>query len=210
MKNIDRLFSHALEQHTTTPPAGLWERVESRLPEAKEHARWMRWAAVLVPVLVAAGLAVPRSEESEYVTERAVAEPATFVVEPKYAQQEPVAVSVPRRKQKRLAPVVKQPVATEAPPVPVVVASPEEVVLEEITIEPVVLEVELVAIEKEAPKPIVIEYTLDPLVARKESSLNRVVEFARAVKHSDPISEVRGLKDELFAFDFRKKHTKKN
>lgn len=86
---------------------------------------------------------------------------------------------------------------------------------EEITIEPVVLEAETVAAKTEAPKPIVLVYTLESVAspgdaARKETSLERVVEFARTVKHSDPVGDIRGLKDELFAFDFRKKQTKKN
>ena len=213
MKNIDRLFSQVLDQHTTTPTAGLWERVESGLPVAREHARWMRWAAVLVPVFVAAGLAVTRFEGSESIVENVVTNPVPVVDEPKAVQQEPVAVSAPQRKKKRSLPPNQQVTVSQVVP-PVTISSPERVAPEEIVIEPVSLEVELVAVEKETRKPIVIEYTLDPVITaqaeRKETSLNRVVEFARAVKHSDPIGEVRGLKDELFAFDFRKKQTKKN
>lgn len=88
--------------------------------------------------------------------------------------------------------------------------------MEEITIEPVTLEEETIVLVDEPVKPMTLVYTLDEVAlapdegTKKESALNRVVEFAQAVKHSDPIGDIRGFKDELLALDLRKKPSKKN
>ena len=68
-------------------------------------------------------------------------------------------------------------------------------------------------------KPIVLVYTLDTVAPQaeegasaveKKSSIQRVVAFANDVKHSDPLSEFRGMKEELLAINLRKKTSKKN
>lgn len=85
--------------------------------------------------------------------------------------------------------------------------------MEDLTIEPQSPITIAETVAEPETKPVVIVYTLETIAsdaAEKPSSLERVVEFARAVKHSDPISNLRGFKDELLALDLRKKSTKKN
>jgi hypothetical protein len=87
--------------------------------------------------------------------------------------------------------------------------------IEDVTIEPVEMVIEAPEKTTEVQKPIVLVYTLERVgtpvpEAEKPSTFERAVEFARTVKHSDPIGEFRGMKDELFALDLRKKSTKKN
>lgn len=210
MNNIDHIFRDGLAEHTTAPTAGMWERVSSAIPSAKPHQAWYRWAAVLIPVLAAAAFWFGRPE-----TQPAVAVKETT---PKQIPQaRPVVTeavaSVTVRKPVHKAPTKKeaQVAATQA------TLQPETASVEEITLEPVVLEAETVVAVEEPVKPMTIEFILEPVVteaphdaARKESALTRVVGFAQAVKHSDPIADIRGLKDELLALDLRKKQPKKN
>lgn len=219
MNNIDRLFNDTLQSHSTPAPAGLWERVESGLPVAGTTSRlsWMRWAAIIVPAMVAVGMWMSRPEDQASSiavdTNPITTNPSEVVPSP--ANRETVAAVAKRParvKTTRQLQVVAQDQPIQAAEVRIV----EELPLpEEIAIEPEALESETIAAETETPKAIVIVYTLETVAApddaaRKETSLDKVVEFARTVKHSDPISDIRGLKDELFAFDFRKKQTKKN
>jgi hypothetical protein len=216
MNHIDRIFSDALGEHTSTPSAGLWERVEPALPVDARSASWLRWAAIWIPILFAAGfwLTSPQPEMKSSVALQvttpvstpAVAEPASP------AQHEPLAFQPTTRKSTRAAGRNKntQPVTIEATTLPEVAS------MEEIAIEPLTLEEETIAIVDEPVKPMTLVYTLDEVAlapdegTKKESALNRVVEFAQAVKHSDPIGDIRGFKDELLALDLRKKPSKKN
>lgn len=216
MNHIDRIFSDALGEHTSTPSAGLWQRVEPALPVAAKNASWLRWAAIWIPILFAAGFWLTRPhpemkssvalQETTPVSTPAMAEPALTV------QPETLAFQPTTRESTRVARLNKntQPVTIEA------TTPPEITSMEEITIEPVTLEEETIAIVDEPVKPMTLVYTLDEVAlapdegTKKESALNRVVEFAQAVKHSDPIGDIRGFKDELLALDLRKKPSKKN
>lgn len=214
MKDIDKLFSEALHDHSTPAPVGLWERLESGLPASTGHKSWFRWAAIMVPALVAAGIWMTRPDETGELVAKSPAPsptPAENMVTTPSAQ--PIAVITAQKKAASHKPVK----STVLPEIhePVETAVVEEIFLtEEITIEPVVQDPEPKISEPVSTKPIVIVYSLEtvtvPQAVEKETSLDRVVEFALAVKHSDPIADIRGLKDELFAFDFRKKQTKKN
>lgn len=217
MNNIDRIFSDALESHSTPTPTGLWDRVAPGLPAATSRLAWMRWAAIVVPVVAAVGMWMNRPEEhgSRLAAEQPVVSPTPAATVPIPVKEESVAALTPRQPKIKKS-IQANPTASTQPIQAVESRIVEELPTpEEITIEPVVLEAETVAAKTEAPKPIVLVYTLESVAApddaaRKETSLERVVEFARTVKHSDPVGDIRGLKDELFAFDFRKKQTKKN
>ena len=76
---------------------------------------------------------------------------------------------------------------------------------------------------KETNKPIVLVYTLDavqPVVEtpsaevasndKKDSSLKRVMNFAKDVKNGENPFGIREMKDELFALELKKKTTSKN
>lgn len=215
MKDIDRIFSETLAHHTTPPSAGMWERVEAGLTEHRGSTAWMRWAAVFVPVLLAAGIwLATKPEPTQPVAQQAVT-PVLQPVEmaPVVAPATQAVAKAPSRK--RPAPSVVMTPAPIAEPVPTHVE--ETVAFEEITLEPVALEEEVaeVVITPQATKPLVLVYTLDAVATpqtedAERNTLNRVVDFARTVKHSDPIGDIRGLKDELFALDLRKKQPKKN
>lgn len=216
MNKIDQIFNDSLQQHTTPPSEGLWGRVESGLPVKTASTNWLRWAAILVPVAVAAGVWMNQPEETTILAaeKSAIPSPSTEVQPVNPAP--PAITSAEDRKVRRSTrkPVVKNDEAMEVPVV--IAAAPETIAPEEITIEPVVVEEETVVAAATSEKPIVLVFTLESVAespddaTRKENSIDRVVEFARAVKHSDPIGDIRGLKDELFALDFRKKQTKKN
>lgn len=213
MKDIDRLFSDTLADHVTSPSSGLWERVETQLPETGHARTWMRWAAVLVPTLVAAGLWMnTRPETPLPVATQTIApalQPVEAVGEKEVPELAPIAQTSPRKKSTRKASVAAAPIAEATPAV-----VEETAALADIAIEPIVLEEE-VAVVVESPKPLVLVYTLETVVTEApdggdRNALSRVVDFARTVKHSDPIGDIRGLKDELFALDLRKKQPKKN
>ncbi|MBL7850365.1 MAG: hypothetical protein JNN04_05655 [Cyclobacteriaceae bacterium] len=216
MKDIDRLFSDTLAEHVTPPSPEVWARVEAGLPQPGHSLAWMRWAAVLVPALVAAGLWMSAEPETTApVAKQTVApalQPAEPVVPAAVPATEPLAqTQVTPRKKTVTKPMIASTPVTEASPAPAV---EETIAFEEITLEPVVLEEEI-AVNTETPKPLVLEYTLETVAteapdAADRNALDKVVDFARTVKHSDPIGDIRGLKDELFAFDLRKKQPKKN
>jgi hypothetical protein len=212
MNNVDRIFSEKLGGHTSAPPLRAWEKVEATL-SVPAVGSW-RWAAVLVPIVVAAGWMMTRTEtvQPQIAAKNTPAKPAPAQVVPVQETKppsEPVAI---RRKSVQPVSVVALPAepATET-----IAANPETTPMEEITIEPVELITEVTDPSPVAAveKPIVIVITLDAVVDAQDADkkpLERVAEFAMAVKHSDPIGSLRTVKDELFALDLRKKSTKKN
>jgi hypothetical protein len=214
MKDIDRLFGETLADHVTSPSAGLWERVEANLPQSRPNYAWMRWAAVLVPAVVAAGIWVSvRPETPQPVASQTIApvlQPVESIDSKPVSEAVPVAQTRTRKKSPAADMVAAAPITVATPPT----AVEETVTFDDITLEPVVLEEE-VAVIAEAPKPLVVVYTLESVVTKTpdgadRKTIDRVVDFARTVKHSDPIGDIRGLKDELFALDLRKKQSKKN
>ena len=213
MKDLDRIFGETLANHTSAPSTGLWDRVEANLPERSHSMAWARWAAVFIPALVAASIwLATRPETNPSVTAQSVT-PALQPVEtarPVTKQEEQlVAKNAHPKKTKTTTPVAPAPIVVQTP-----ARVEESMAFEEITLEPVTLEEE-VAVAIETPAPMVLVYTLETVstpetVAAERKTIDRVVDFARTVKHSDPIGDIRGLKDELFALDLRKKQPKKN
>lgn len=174
----------------------------------------MRWAAVLVPALVAAGLWInSRPDATQPVATQTIApvlQPVETVVQKTEPQPSTIAQTPARKKSTSPATVATAPIAEVTPASEV----EETMVLDDIAIEPIVLEEE-VAVVAESPKPLVLVYTLETVATEApdgadRTTLDRVVDFARTVKHSDPIGDIRGFKDELFALDLRKKQPKKN
>lgn len=211
MNNIDHIFRDGLAEHTTAPTAGMWERVSSAIPSATPHHAWYRWAAVMIPVLAAAGLWIGRPASEPVVAVKEIGPVQTPRVQPVEKESALASVATPSKRKAVHRAAAKKEVhvaPTQA------TLQPEIASMEEITLEPVVLEAETVVAVEEPVKPMTIEFILEPVVtenaAPKENALTRVVGFAQAVKHSDPIADIRGLKDELFALDLRKKQPKKN
>lgn len=217
MNHVDQLFSEKLGGHSTTPSVGAWEKVEAGLSTGTNTFAWIRWAAVLIPAIAAASFWYSSSSETPAlaVQSRKPAPASPAVVAPvKTAVPEPaVKTTIAARKVARKNSVVPA-VPAPMPDPEVVSILPESVLLEDITIEPVEPTVPTHEVA-ETQQPIVLVYTLESAVTNtaeedKPTSLERVVEFARTVKHSDPISDLRGWKDDLLAMDLRKKSTKRN
>lgn len=220
MNKLDKIFDERLSNHTTTPTAAAWDRIEAGLSKKNSGIAWMRWAAVLVPATVAAALWLNKPVETPTMAQV----PAKVEVQP--------SVTVPAPTVTPMAEVVAKPIKSAMTatvvtpnhqhPTPSVTTEPElaalqpeAMAIEDVTIEPVEMVIEAPEKTTEVQKPIVLVYTLESVVtpvaeAEKPSTFERAVEFARTVKHSDPIGDFRGMKDELFALDLRKKSTKKN
>jgi hypothetical protein len=86
----------------------------------------------------------------------------------------------------------------------------------EITL-PDVEETNAVAVATKGKKPVVVEYTLESVddetvLAQKEknSGLKKVWAFAKDLNSGESQFSLRGMKNDLFAFDFRKDSTKKH
>jgi hypothetical protein len=220
MNKLDKIFEERLSDHSTTPTAAAWDRIEAGLSKKNSGIVWMRWAAVLVPATVVAALWLNKPVETPAIAQvPAKAEVQTSATIPAPAEQQETAVVA-----KPVKSEVTPRVATRQPQNPVIVNTaepepaalqPEAIAVEDVTIEPVEIVIEAPEKITEAQKPIVLVYTLESVVTpvpetEKPSTFERAVEFARTVKHSDPIGEFRVMKDELFALDLRKKSTKKN
>jgi hypothetical protein len=214
MNSVDRIFSEKLEGHTSAPPAGAWEKVEMVVSKRPTTNHW-RWAAVLIPIVIAAGWMLTRTEDSspETLTSNV---PVSVVPAPVAATQEAKTAPQPLVVRKKTV----QPIGPITPTLTrvseTIISNPETSSPETITIEPVELIAEVaepitpMTADKE---PMVIVITLEPIAQAPDAEkkpLEKVAEFAMAVKHSDPIGSLRTVKDELFALDLRKKSTKKN
>lgn len=224
MNNVDRIFSEKLEGYTSAPPAGAWEKVEMVVSKRPATNQWLPIAigraAVLVPLVIAAGWMLTRAENGNTETLTASA-PVSAVPAPVAvihdAKTAPQPVAVRRKSVQPISPITP----TLTPVAETIIAKPETSSPETIpiaigTIEPAELVAEVIepappqTVDKE---PMVITITLESIAQAPDADkkpLEKVAEFAMAVKHSDPIGSLRTVKDELFALDLRKKSTKKN
>lgn len=181
----------------------------------------MRWAAIVIPgtILGFIWLGQPNPSGSQVATVPAsiapavVATPNTLQLPQPTVEKEATPNKKERLHRKELTPENLQ---QRTQPQEKTASLPESVTpLEDVTIEPAPEATPLAAIHE--TKPIVLVYTLEPIASRvvpqaeeKKTPLGRVVQFANTVKHSDPIADLRGMKDELLAIDLRKKSTKRN
>ena len=221
MNQVDRLFNEKLSDHSVAPPASTWDRIEAGLAKKNSTVLWMRWAAILVPATILGllylgkpGTTTNKLAEVKKPTQTTVSVAPTGNAIPSVPQITN-APAKERRKPVSKQKEVQQPITGISQEDAEVTISLVEPVgpQEEIMIEPSPEPVVLVAQEV---KPLVIVYTLESilpsaeLVTKKPSSLERVVKIAQAVKYSDPLGDLRMMKDGLLAIDLRKKSTKKN
>ena len=227
MSTLDDLFKDKLENHSIIPSPEAWNKVEAGLTNKKRPVIWLRWAAVFLlggllvgtfwlrekdaPVVLTQKKEIPtktetpvKREESskENKSENQKAQPAVAIE--RHPKQSP-----PQQVQQT---IVQQEVAQIIPENNITSTVAEEIPAVVKTTQP-------------ASSAIVLTYTLDPIenkkveatseaVAassmKKDNSLKRAMKFARDVKNSDaPFSELRVMKEELFALDFKKKATTK-
>lgn len=180
----------------------------------------MRWAAIVIPAALAGVLWLSKPEPLPARVTQKPKPAAPIVVPPLSASQPPVVIertpAIVKHTRSNQGEATQQAQQSSQEPGARMTAVPESITpFAEVTIEPRT-EAAPVAVIQEST-PMVLVYTLESVVSptmpvpeETKSSLARVVEFAKTVKHSDPIGDLRGIKDELLAIDFRKKSTKKN
>jgi len=221
MNKLDRIFNEKLSGHTTTPSTASWSRIEAGLSKKNSAITWMRWAAVLLPGAVAATLWFNKPAEAPVITPVADNKetPAGTNVAALPTPQGDVPVA-PQRAAQSASHVTRKlqkpvPVTTPVPEAANQSPRPESIAMTEVAIEPAGAVSEVSEEVVAESKPIVLVYTLETISGpveeeKKPSTFERAVELARTVKHSDPLGDLRVMKDEIFALDLRKKSTKKN
>lgn len=222
MKTMDKLFSEKLEDHVVAPSAAAWDRLEKNLDHRHTGAIAWRWAAVLALVVIGGLYAwmsdAPKSTvavKNEQPNQPASPTIPTEAKTPAPSQEKHLTQSSPRKSKRVVTPPVKeeafdQPVVTNPEPESVIVA-PSEVMVAAAEVTPkaekgIVLTYVLAPLEENQPDEALVTAKADG----KENSLKRVLDIARNVKNSEsPIGELRDMKEELFAFDLKKKSATK-
>ena len=231
MSKLDELFKDKLTEHSITPSNGSWEKVEAGLSKKNNTVLWLRWAAVLVlGAFVLGAILIQRTEKTVSSVAKKVDSPANKESEvqkvaPAIAEEK-LAVDNSLSKKKNKIKKYSQALATNS-----VTQEEKEIInatsqeektstLVETTVADVTSSNEKL---KETNKSIVLVYTLDTIeptvetspaeVAsndKKDSSLKRVVNFAKDVKNGEtPFGGIREMKDDLFALELKKKTTSK-
>jgi hypothetical protein len=222
---LNRLFKEKLGDHQVPTDDAVWSKVEASLDNRKPRAIiWFRAAAavVLLSLLTATMIWVRSREEAvvakidstriapEQKTTRTSeqvqhnSEVKTLPVAKKKPHNVNVFIAEENDKKEDVAPAPEQPVQQE-----------ETVLLMEETplapIDPVQPEM------KKTRPAITLTYTLAPVPSRKsnqpvdeeKNGLQKVVDVAMEAKYSDgALTEIRTMKDDLFALNFRKNNKK--
>ena len=227
MSKLDELFERKLADHTIAPSSGAWKNVESRLSKNNKTVIWMRWAAAfLFGSLLFSLLWIGNRETSLPVAnETPLAQPKIKIdLVPLVTEVKKESNPVDKQKNKEIHQLNQRVQPTSA-------AIHASSVKEEITEEPIhVAEVQNfnsleIIKHAETPKSMVLTFTLDPVefsqaentgekVAateeKKDKSFRRMMKAANKMKNSEsPLGEIRNMKEELFALDFKSKTTNK-
>ncbi len=229
MNKLDELFERKLADHSIVPSPGTWENVESRLSKKNKTVIRMRWAAVLMFGSLLFSLlwtgnreiSLPVANKTQLTQPKTEADPGLTALDAKVKKDShPV--------DKEMMKKVRQLNMRVQPTSSTILASS---VREEITEDPIhAAEVQnfnsLEMIKpSETPRPIVLSFTLDPVVysqaenteekgtmteEKKDKSFRRMMKVASKMKNSEsPMGEIRNMKEELFALDFKNKATNK-
>lgn len=222
-KPLDRLFKEKLSNHQLPPSETAWSKVEASLDSNKRGGViWFRAAVavVLLAVLTATILWVRSGDEkviakvdSVRVTPKPKATPAPKKIQRIQERKLPVVKSSSRRvnvfiakeEDKKELTTDESPVQQEQQPV-AIVNEPQQPLIQN--------EKPEVATKK---SPITLTYTLAPIPSRKKKTpaaeerngLQKVVDVAMEAKNSDgTLAELRTMKDDLFALNFKKNNKK--
>jgi hypothetical protein len=226
MNSVDKLFKSKLEDHQLAPSTKAWEKLESNLSKKNRTIIWFRMAAVLalMGMLTVAVLNWNSSDENSPLTT------TDQPVEGKEIEQKP---PLPEKKNEELIkPGIEQtnkkkPIPTQlmTKPTENLAASEQvtEVVKKEELIDTSVASLKEEAIEPfaEEKKAIVLVYSLPTLPAKQtattevaqveveQTGIQKIWEAAKDVKNSDnPWGDLREVKNELLALDFKKDKNK--
>ncbi len=227
---IDKLFNGKLADHSLTPSAEAWSRIESGLSKKNKFVIVWRAAAVFVLLgLLTGSWFYWQSKQNDSATRLATKDPVTNDITPEVkseVKETPIAPlqkteSVPQvaadNKQDKL--VTQEQKKLMQPP-QVALNKPEPVLKVE-EIEPIKVETLVVAQVAKTEKPIVIEFTLEPVTQNtlavaqttetEKPALKKIWDKALDIKNGDTeLGGLRMAKNELFALDFRKDKSKRN
>ncbi len=225
---IDKLFSRKLADHSMSPSAGAWSRIESGL--SKKNKFVIVWRAAAVFVLLGlltgswfywqseqneqAGLATNKVVPNEKTPELMEAPEVTLQKEESVQQ----VASNSYQEQKQTTQQGKKKI-TQQPPAPIInEPEPTLAIVEAELIKTETAEVTQAVAKTE--KPIVIEFTLDPVPSTKTAiaeateekpALKKIWDKALDIKNGDAeLGGLRMAKNELFALDFKKDKSKRN
>jgi hypothetical protein len=226
---IDKLFNGKLADHSLTPSAEAWSRIESGLSKKNKFVIAWRVAAVFVLLgLLTGSWFYWQSKQHDSATRLATKEPITNEITPEVKETP----AVPLQKTESVPQVVietkqekKQPITTEKKkltiqPQVASINKPEPVMKVE-EIEPIKIKTVEVAQVAKTEKPIVIEFTLEPVTQNtlavaqaaepEKPALKKIWDKALDIKNGDAeLGGLRMAKNELFALDFRKDKSKRN
>ena len=222
-KDLDRLFREKLADHKVVPSEAAWSKVEASLTKEKKGIVWFRAAAalVLLGLLTTTILWVRSGEETgpamaKVDSVKKTPKPRVMMPTPKKVQKstEPklpvmkssssktkVYIAQEETKKEMEQPVQQQEVVSETPLL-VAQQEPQLVAQQE---QPLV---------KTTKSSITLTYTLGPIpsqeravaAAEEKKGLQKVVSAARDAKNSEGVlTELRLMKDDLFALNFKKK-----
>jgi cell division protein FtsN len=228
---IDNLFNGKLSDHSLTPSAEAWSRIESGLSKKNKFVIVWRAAAVFVLLgLLTGSWFYWQSKQNDHETRLVTKEPVPNKITQEVnseVKETPVAPlqkteSVPQiaadTKQEKNKPVTQEQKKLMQQP-QVALNKPEPIKVEEI--EQVKIETVEVTQVTKAEKPIVIEFTLEPVTQNtiavaqatetEKPALKKIWDKALDIKNGDTeLGGLRMAKNELFAFDFRKDKSKRN
>lgn len=237
MKNqMDKLFKDKLENHTLLPSEEAWAKVEAKLSKKNNAVAWRIAAAILLMGVFISlmywqqkkeNVGAPTLAETPIQKENkaATSTPPTsnpVAMNPAKKTSRPSSTSITKKKDE---PSVAQQVMEkkEETSVPLVIETPKENVVALVNEKKVEENLNpkatsTTAVASSTQKPIKLEFTLDDFASEenvvattevKNTGLKRVLELAKEVKNGEgPVSDLREIKNELFAFNFIKNKTK--
>lgn len=223
---IDKLFNGKLADHTLTPSAEAWSRIESGLSKKNKFVIVWRAAAVFVLLgLLTGSWFYWQSEQNEraarLATKKGIPNEINSEVKevPTVAtpKEEPVQHVASNSNQKKKPPLPQEKKETQQPKVTI---HEPELTLAIVEVDPIKIETtDVTHVLTKTEKPIVIEFTLEAVPTttaiaqadEEKPALKKIWDKALDIKNGDAeLGGLRMAKNELFALDFRKDKSKRN
>jgi hypothetical protein len=224
---IDKLFNGKLADHSLTPSAEAWSRIESGLSKKNKFVIVWRVAAVFVLLgLLTGSWFYWQSKQNDSVTRLATKAPVTKEIPPEVKETKVAPLqkteSAPQvaadANQAKNKPVTHEKKKLMQQP-QVAINKPEPMKMEEI--QPIKIKTAEVTQVAKTEKPIVIVFTLEPVTQNttavaqatetEKPALKKIWDKALDIKNGDiELGGLRMAKNELFALDFRKDKSKRN
>lgn len=219
MNAMDQLFREKLQEHSIPPGMQAWDRVTSAMMR-KKSTLWYRWAAVLV-IGASVATTIWWTRTPNEIAKTSSASDQQPLATRQVPQTSKASPTLKKKEEKKFAKAIEK--KTPQPASPSEAEALDEVIVTTLPVgEIAISESEPVSdpVPSSSEKSMVLVYTLDPVVTaehsvpeevRKESSLNKVMDFARNVKNGESvIGDLKEAKLEFFALDHRKKSNSKN